>query len=108
MGQEPEGPGTTPDDGWVNIKVESHEPDPDPNQRKLLGGGVTLRMPCRHCNEKLHVAANKSAKEVLEGAGYVFPAGFEFPEEGVVACVCSNGHITQLRESVVEMLVARS
>ena len=101
-------PGTDKSDPWVNIKLDvtEHEAAP-PNQRVLLKGGARLRLKCARCKEPLHVAAEKNAKETLEEAGYHFREGHEYCglDEKVIACVCANGHVVQLRQEFVERLV---
>ena len=99
------------DGEWVNVKLDVTEHLPAaPNQRDLLGGGPDLILKCFYCQEPLHIAAEKSAREVLEEGGYVFdkktPDGLE--DAAVVACVCRNGHVTQFRSDFVGSLVKRS
>ena len=112
IGEEPYNvEATHPDDPWVNVKLDVIEnPDLDPDQRELLMGGPEIRMPCRHCNEPLHIAATKSALDILTGASFTFNDLDErvlaLAAEGkVAACVCRNGHITQLRLEFAQRLI---
>ena len=115
IGQEPysDVPGTTKDDPWVNVKLEVTEhPAPDPNQRGLLTGGPEIRMPCAHCQEPLHIASTKSALDILHESGYAFNEVdarvlMQASEGKVAACVCRNGHITQLRLEFARRLIKK-
>lgn len=112
VGEEPypDVPGTDTREPWVNVKLEvtEHAPPP-PNQRDLLHGGAELRMKCVLCNEPYHVASEKTARDALTEAGYVFIDGHEHCglDEKVVAVVCSNGHVVQFREEFVRRLMKR-
>lgn len=110
VGEEPypDVEGTSPDDQWVNVKLEVTEhPDPDPNQRHLLRGGPELRMPCAHCGQPLHIGAERTAKEVLIDGGFKFNEDVKNQEAPVTACVCINGHITQLRGDFARRLIKK-
>lgn len=101
VGEEPyhDVEGTHKDDPTVNVKLEVVEhPDPDPNQRNLLGSGPELRIKCFTCGAPMHVAAAKTAREVLEEGKYVLKDDVDNADQVVLACVCNNGHLMQLRK----------
>lgn len=108
MGAEPypDMPGTDKEDGWVNVIYEQHEPDPDPNQRKLLKGGPETKLKCFTCGESMHVSAVKLAKEILEDAGFEFKrTDIKNLDAKVFALACINGHIIQMRGDFVKPLI---
>lgn len=111
VGEDPGDEGTSErDKTWVNVKLDITEtPDPDPNQRELLHGGPELHMDCQLCGEVLHAGAEKTNREILEEGGFRFKKeqidNLRQLKEKVVACVCLNGHVTQLRKDFVERLV---
>lgn len=103
--------GTDEGDGWVNVKVEQHVADNDPNQRNLLGGGAELRFKCDKCNGPMHIAAEKLITEVIEEAGVKIAPGVDkakLATEKLIAAVCPNGHIWQLRGDMIERMVKHS
>lgn len=86
------------DGEWVNVQLDVTEhPDPDPNQKYLLVRGPEIKMKCHLCQTPLYIGATKSAKEVLEEGGYGVREDTKHQDERVAACVCENGHTTQLR-----------
>lgn len=110
LGEEPypDVEGTHKDSPWVNVKLDVTEnPPEDPNQRHLLRGGPELRMPCALCGEPLHIGAERTAREVLIDGGFVFKPGQKVAnlDAGVAACVCKNGHVTQLRAAFARRLI---
>lgn len=95
---------------WTNVKLDVTEhPDPDPDQRSLLHGGAEVILPCFHCGTTQHVGASKTAQEVLEEGGYKFKedADVAHASDRVVALVCLNGHVTQMREDMLAPLIKR-
>ena len=110
LGQEPyhDVEGTGDDDNVVNVKLEVVEnPDPDPNQRHLLGGGPELKIPCFTCGAKMHIGAAKTSREVLEEGGYKLKGEVDNADMRLLACVCTNGHLLQLREDAAQGLIKR-
>lgn len=103
LGEEPhhDVEGTDPDDPFVNIKLEVVEgADPDPDQKSLLNlNGPLIRMKCAHCGQQLRIGASKKNKEVLEEGGFSFKPYqiVAHMNDELAACVCPNGHVTQLR-----------
>lgn len=110
VGQEPDGEGTSKDDGWVNIKLDvtEHLP-PEPEQKSLLGGGPELLLKCFHCGKPLHIGAAQTAREILETGGFTFDPSRDIKnlDQKVVACVCDDGHVVQLREDMVRGLMVK-
>ncbi len=112
LGEEPypDAVATDKDSPWINIQLDVTENPEKIDQRGLLSGGPEIRMNCAACQDKgerepLFAAGDMSARSILEKAGFHFKKGFEFPEFGVVACVCRHGHVTQMREDFVRRLL---
>ena len=107
VGEDPGQEGTSERDGqWINVKLDVTEhPDPDPDQRDLLGGGPALRLNCGVCGSQLHIAAEKDAVEVLQDAGIGYRG--DEAHKTVSACVCARGHLTQLWSDMAERLIER-
>ena len=107
LGQEPypDVPGTG-DDEWINVKLDVTEHEKRTNQKHLLSGGAELRLNCHVCNQPMHIAGAKKAKEVLEEGGYSFKETRDYNglDERVVVAACPQGHVTQLREDMARRL----
>lgn len=103
LGEEPwhDVEGTDKDSPYVNYKLEVVEgDDPEPDQKALLNlNGPLLRMKCAHCSKPLRIGASKKNKDVLEEGGFVFKPYqiVAHASDELAACVCENGHVTQLR-----------
>lgn len=101
-------PANVPDDEWVNVKLEVVEnPDPGPNQRDLIRGGPEIRMKCFKCGKVFHLGAEKTAREVLEEGGFKLADDVKNADAKVIAAVCENGHVLQLREDMALRLVVK-
>lgn len=101
-------PGTDEGDGWVNVKLEVTEnPAPDPSQKDQLSRGPELRMKCTHCGTPLYLSGTKKAKEALEEGGYKVREDAKHQDELVAACLCENGHATQLVYTLAVGLIKR-
>lgn len=113
LGEEPyaDVQATDKDSPWVNLKIEQHVADNDPNQRHLLHGGAELRFKCHKCNEPLHIAAEKPILEVIEEAGMKIAANVDMDKlkaQKLIAACCINGHVTQFRGDMIERMVKRA
>lgn len=97
------------DGEWVNVQIEYTGLPPEPNQKKLLHLGAMTRLPCHVCKQPTYVAAAKSAREVLETAGYVFrkEKAYDGLEERVVIVACEQGHTAQFNEKMIKRLIKR-
>jgi len=71
-----------------------------PDQKGQLNlNGPEIRMNCVHCKQPLRIGGSKRAKEALEEGGFTFdPYKIVMnASDEVAACICPNGHVTQLR-----------
>lgn len=97
------------DGDWVNVKIEYTSLPNEPDQKKLLKLGAETRMPCHVCQKPTYIAAAKSARKVLEEAGYVFKPtkAYNGIEERVVVVACEQGHTSQFNEKMIKRLIKR-
>lgn len=112
VGEDPSDEGTSErDKDWVNVKLEVTENPPDePHQLELLNrNGPELRMKCAHCDKPLVIGGSRTAKEILEGAGFTFKPYeiVKHAHDEVAACICENGHVTQMRMDFAQRLIKR-